>query len=62
MIDMRYVYKILVGKPKEKRLLGRSRSRLENNIRMDLREIGWKLWAGCFCFRLGAIDVLLRIR
>jgi hypothetical protein len=33
-------YNILVGKPKGKRSLGRHRRRLEDNIRMDLREIG----------------------
>jgi hypothetical protein len=30
-----------VGKPEEKRPLGRYRRRREDNIRMDLREIGW---------------------
>jgi hypothetical protein len=30
-----------VGKPEGKRPLGRPRSRWEDNIRMDLREIGW---------------------
>jgi hypothetical protein len=30
----------LVGKPKGKRPLGRPRHRWEDNIRMDLREIG----------------------
>jgi hypothetical protein len=29
-----------VGKPEEKRLLGRPRRRWEDGIRMDLREIG----------------------
>jgi hypothetical protein len=33
--------RILVGKPEGKRPLGRSRSRWEDNLRMDLREIGW---------------------
>jgi hypothetical protein len=32
----------LVGKPEGKRPLGRSRRRWEDNIRMDLREIGWE--------------------
>jgi hypothetical protein len=36
------VYRILVGKPEEKRPLGRPRSRWVNNIKMDLREIGWE--------------------
>jgi hypothetical protein len=30
-----------VGKPEGKRPLGRFRHRWEENIRMDLREIGW---------------------
>jgi hypothetical protein len=34
------VCKVLVGKPKEKRPLGRPRRRWEDGIRMDLREIG----------------------
>jgi hypothetical protein len=32
---------ILVGKPKGKRPLGRPRRRWVNNVKMDLREIGW---------------------
>jgi len=32
----------MVGKPEGKRPLGRHRCRCEDNIRMDLREIGWK--------------------
>jgi hypothetical protein len=34
-------YRILVGKPEGKRPLGRLRRRWVNNIKMDLREIGW---------------------
>jgi hypothetical protein len=33
-------YRILVGKPERKRPLGRPRRRWEDNIKMDLREIG----------------------
>jgi hypothetical protein len=33
--------RILVGKPEGKRPLGRPRRRWEDNIKMDLREIGW---------------------
>jgi hypothetical protein len=36
----RGVYRILVGRPKWKRPLGRSRHRRKDNIKMDLREIG----------------------
>jgi len=41
MGEGRGVYRVLVGKPKERRPLGRPRHRWENNIRMDLREVGW---------------------
>jgi hypothetical protein len=34
--------KTLVGKPEGKRSLGRFRRRLEDNIKMDLTEIGWE--------------------
>jgi hypothetical protein len=40
MGEERKVYKVLVGKPEGKRLLGRPRCRWEDGIRMDLREIG----------------------
>jgi hypothetical protein len=34
-------YRILVGKPEGKRPPGRPRRRWVDNIKMDLREIGW---------------------
>jgi hypothetical protein len=37
----RNAYRILVGKPEGKRPLRRPRHRWEDNITMDLREIGW---------------------
>jgi hypothetical protein len=37
----RNAYRILVGKPELKRPQGRPRRRWEDNIRMDLTEIGW---------------------
>jgi hypothetical protein len=33
------VYRVLVGKPEEKRPLGRPRRRWEDNIKMDLQEV-----------------------
>jgi hypothetical protein len=39
--EKRNVYRILVGNPEGKRPLGRPRHRWEDNIRMDVREIGW---------------------
>jgi hypothetical protein len=40
MGERRGVYRISVGRPESKRHLGRPRRRWENNIKMDLREIG----------------------
>jgi hypothetical protein len=39
--DMRNAH-ILVGKPEEKRPRGISRHRWEDNIRMDMKKIGWE--------------------
>jgi hypothetical protein len=33
-------YRVLVGKPERKRPLGRHRRRCEDNIKMDLQEVG----------------------
>jgi len=41
MGERRGLYRALVGKPEGKRPLGRHRRRWENNIKMDLREVGW---------------------
>ena len=38
--ECRSAFKVLTGKLTEKRSLGRSRRRWEDNIRMDLEEIG----------------------
>jgi hypothetical protein len=40
MGEGRGVYRVLVGRPEGKRSLGRLRRRWEDNIKMDLREIG----------------------
>jgi hypothetical protein len=39
--EKRNSYRIFVGKPEEKRALGRPRRRWEEHFKMDLREIGW---------------------
>jgi hypothetical protein len=41
MGEKRNAYRILVGNPEGKRPLGRPRRRCVDNIKMDLREIGW---------------------
>jgi hypothetical protein len=40
MREGRGAYKVLVARPEGKRPLGRPRRRWEDNIKMDLREIG----------------------
>jgi hypothetical protein len=50
MGEVRGAYSILVGSPEGRRPLGRPRRRWEDNIKMDLREIGfgdmdWIHWA-----------------
>jgi hypothetical protein len=48
MGEDRGVYRVLVGKPKGKRPLGRTRHRWEDNIKMHLQEVGYggKDWIG----------------
>jgi hypothetical protein len=41
MGEKRSPYRILVAKPEGKRPLGRPRRRWLDNIKIDLREIGW---------------------
>ena len=40
MGEGRGVHRILVGKPERKRPMGRPRHRWEDNIKMDLQEVG----------------------
>jgi hypothetical protein len=42
MGERRGLYGVFVRKPEGKRLLGRSRRRWEDNIKMDLQEVGWR--------------------
>jgi hypothetical protein len=55
----RKVYKVLVGKPKGKRPLGRPRRRWEDRIRMDLRKIILGVWIGFDWLRTGTGGGLL---
>jgi len=40
-------------RPWRKRSLGRPRHRWENNIKMDLREMGWGTWIELLWLRIG---------
>jgi hypothetical protein len=41
MGETRVVYRVLVDRTDDKSLLGRPRRRWEDNIKMDLQEVGW---------------------
>jgi len=40
MEERRGIHRVLVGKPERKKTLGRPKRRWENNIKMDLQEVG----------------------
>jgi hypothetical protein len=48
MWEKRNEYRLLIRKPEGKGPLGRPRRRWEDNIRMDLGEVGWRdvYWIG----------------
>jgi hypothetical protein len=49
---VRGVYRVLVGIPEGKRPLGRPRHRWEDNIKMDLQEVGCGGWTGLCWLRI----------
>jgi hypothetical protein len=49
----RGLYRILVRNPEGKRPLGRPRCRLEDNIKMDLQEVGCGVWTELGWLRIG---------
>jgi len=54
MGEGRGVHRVLVGRPEGKRSLGRPRRRWEDNIKMDLQEVGeGGLGTGWSWFRIG---------
>jgi len=46
MGERRGVYSVLVGKPEGKRPLPSPRSRWEDNIKMELHDVGCVAWTG----------------
>jgi hypothetical protein len=56
---MRNAYRILVGNLKERDDLEELRRRWEDNIRPDLRKIGWEDGTGCIWLRIGVCGRLL---
>jgi hypothetical protein len=56
----RGAYRILVGRPEGRRPLGRPRRRWEDNIKMDLQEVGCVgAWTGLIWLRIGTSGGLL---
>jgi hypothetical protein len=53
MGEERGVHRVLVGKPERKRPLGRPRRRWEDNIKMDLWEVGGVVGTGWIWLRIG---------
>jgi hypothetical protein len=43
MEEKKNAYNILIGKPEGKRLLRKPKCKLEDNIKMELIEIGWEV-------------------
>jgi hypothetical protein len=61
MGERRGAYRAVVGKLEGTRPLGRPRRRWEDNIKIDLREVGWGggAWTGSICLRIGTGGKLL---
>jgi hypothetical protein len=55
MGERRVAYWVLVGKSEGKRPLGRLKRRWEDNIKMDLHEVGWGTWIGLIWLRIGIV-------
>jgi len=56
--ERRGVYRVVMGKPKGKRPLGRPSHRLEENSKMDLQDASGA-WIGLFCLGIGIDGVHL---
>jgi hypothetical protein len=59
MGERRGAYRVLVGRPEGKRPLGRRRRRWEDNVKMDLREIGID---GADWIQLAFVNTVLNLR
>jgi hypothetical protein len=51
----RGVYRFLVGKTEGRGELGRPRSMWDDNIKMDLQEVGSGVWTGSSWLRIGTV-------
>jgi hypothetical protein len=53
MEERRGTYRALVRKPEGRRSLERLSRRWEDNIKMDLREVGWGAWTASIWHMIG---------
>jgi hypothetical protein len=55
---------VFVGKPEGRRPLGRPRRRWEDNIKMNLRKMGWGAWTRSILLRTGTgfVNVVINLR
>jgi hypothetical protein len=58
MSERRGAYRVLMGKP-ERRQFERPRHRWEDNIKMDLRKVGWGAWTDSIRLWIGTGGGLL---
>jgi hypothetical protein len=59
MVENRNTCMNLVGKHEGRRLFGRPRHRCENNIKIDLQEIGWE---GVYWIHLVLVNVVMKLQ
>jgi hypothetical protein len=50
--EKRGAHRIFVERPEGRRPVGRTMRRWEDNIKMDLQEVGWGAWTGLGWFRI----------
>jgi hypothetical protein len=55
MGNKKSAYSVLVGRPEGKRQLGRPRCRWDDDIEMDLQEVGCGAWTGVFWLRIRTV-------
>jgi hypothetical protein len=53
------MYKFLVGKLEGKKSLGSPRRRWKDGIKMDLMQVGWRVWSGFTCLGIKVVGGLL---
>ena len=58
-VESRGAYRVLLGKPEERRPLGRPRLRWEDNIKLDVVDVEWEAWSGLILLRIGTGGRLL---